>query len=406
MTLSSALRATVAGIVCATSVAWAQPDEQTPAAGEPARPVLLPIKPGASTSTAAQPAQEKPEKPAKPRSHGAKIVSIPTAGSPESMLTAKHDTDYRFCNLTSYELQVSVGIRQSSGFWATRGWWPVPAGQCTTVIKGKLSQQAYYTFARTSFAHSGPIRTWGGTQTLCIGKLQFEATSDGSDTCGPGLEAQGFAKVDTGGKPGWTTTLSENGTFKTLEQARIAGYQRLLSDLGQYQGEIDGSQSPKLAEALAAARTAYDIPATADAATTYNKLHDAAKNAQALLGLTFCNRTPDAVWAALAQETQGKKVSKGWWHLQPGQCEKVIRDRLSERFVYAFAERGGDAQDKPWSGAFNFCTRAQIFEIEGAEDCEGRGFRKTGFLQIDTGDRPGVTFEFRKEEPGQQPPAQ
>ena len=396
MTLFSVLRSSLAGALCAASVAFAQPTEPPPTpapAPEPARPVLIPMTPG--SSTAAQPG----DKPEKPRTRGAKIVSVPTGGTPEGELTAKHDSDYRFCNLTSYELQVSVGIRQSSGFWATRGWWPLPAGQCSTVIKGKLSQTSYFTFARTSFAHAGSIRTWGGTQTLCTGRGQFEATSDGSDTCGPGLEAQGFAKVETGGKPSWTTTLAEGGAFKTLEQARIAGFQRLLADLGRYQGDIDGAQSPKFAEALAAARTAYGIPLTDDAATLYNKLHEEAKKAQTALGLTFCNRTQDAVWAALARETQGKKISKGWWHLQPGQCEKVIRDRLSERFVYAFAEHGGgEAADKPWTGDFDFCTRAQIFEIEGAEDCEGRGFRKTRFLQIDTGGQPGVTFEFRKEE--------
>ena len=174
--------------------------------------------------------------------------------------------------------------------------------------------------------------------------------------------------------------------------------QRLLSDLGRYQGDIDGVVTPKLTEALALARTAYSIPATDDVATIYGKLHAEAMKAQTALGLTFCNRTQDVVWAALARETQGKKVSKGWWHLQPGQCEKVIRDRLGERFVYAFAEHSGESTDQPWKGLFNFCTRAQVFEIEGAEDCEGRGFKKTGFLQIDTGGQAGAIFEFRKAE--------
>jgi len=391
------LLASVAAALCAATLAFAQaPDPRVPStAPEPARPVTIPMTPGASTAT--PPAAG--DKPAKPRPGRARVISVPGGGTPESALTAKHDLDYLFCNLTSYELQLAVGIKQSTGFWATRGWWPLPAGQCSTVIKGKLSQSSYFTFARTSFAHSGSIRTWGGTQTLCTGRGQFEATSDGSDTCGPGLEAQGFAKVDTGGKPGWTTTLAESPGFKTLEMARIAGLQRLLADLDRYDGNIDGVQNPKFAEALAAARSAYNIPITDDAAALYNKLHEEAKRAQTAVGLTFCNRTQDAVWAALARDTQGKKVSKGWWHLQPGQCEKVIRDRLAtERFVYAFAEHSDESKDKPWAGAFNFCTRAQIFEIEGAEDCQGRGFKQTGFLQIDTGGQAGVTFEFRKEE--------
>jgi uncharacterized membrane protein len=395
VTLKTVLCAFFASALCAASAAFAQPaDPRTPATPAPAgetqaRPVLIPTTPGASTGEPAG----KPPKPGR----RSRLVTVP-GGTPESQLTAKHDSDYRFCNITSYELQLSVGIRQSSGFWATRGWWPLPAGECRAVIKGRLSQSSYYTFARSSFAHSGSIRTWGGSQSLCTGKLQFEATSDGTEQCGPGLESQGFAKVETNGKPAWTTTLAESPGFKTLEQARIAGLQRLLLDLGRYPGPVDGAVTPKFSEALAQARTAFSIPLTDDAATLYNKLHAEAMKAQTALGLTFCNRTQDPVWAALARETQGKKLSQGWWHLQPGQCEKVIRDRLEERLIYAFAEHSGESKAQPWKGNFNFCTRPQIFEIEGAEDCEGRGFKKTGFLQIDTGGQPGVTFEFRKEE--------
>jgi uncharacterized membrane protein len=386
----------LASALCAANLAFAQPSGQSgsdaaPATETPARPVVIPMTPGATLPRAARPARL-------PRGHS-RIVLAPGAGTDaDATASAKRDGDYQFCNKTSYEIQVAVGIRQNTGFWATRGWWPVQAGECKAVIKGKLSQSSYYTFAKSSFAHAGPIRMWGGNQTLCTGKGQFEATSDGTEQCGPGLEPQGFAKIETGGKPSWTTILSESPAYKTSEQARIAGLQRLLNDLGRYQGDIDGVVTPKFSEALALARTAYGIPATDDVATIYNKLHAEAMKAQTALGLTFCNRTQDVVWAALARETQGKKVSKGWWHLQPGQCEKVIRDRLGERFVYAFAEHSGEGTDQPWKGQFNFCTRAQVFEIEGAEDCEGRGFKKTGFLQIDTGGQAGAIFEFRKAE--------
>lgn len=392
MTLKTLLcLASLASTFCASEAAFAQPSGDTapaPAPGTPARPVLIPMTPGAGT----------PADSAKPARHGhARIVTAPGA---EADTITRRDTDYQFCNKTSYEIQVAVGIRQSTGFWAARGWWPVPAGECKAVIKGKLTQTSYYTFAKSSFAHTGAIRMWGGNQTLCTGKGQFEATSDGTEQCGPGLEPQGFAKIDTGGKASWITTLSESPGYKTLEQARIAGLQRLLTDLGRYQGDIDGNVTPKFSEALAQSRGAFNIPTTDDVATIYNKLHAEALRSQTALGLTFCNRTQDVVWAALARDTQGKKVSQGWWRLQPGQCEKVIRDRLNERYVYAFADRSGESVNEPWSGQFAYCTRAALFEIEGAEDCEGRGFKKTGFLQIDTGGLPGLTFEFapRKEE--------
>src|SRR5262249_27063035 len=151
------------------------------------------------------------------------------------------------------------------------------------------------------------------------GKGNFQATSDGSDQCGPGLEAQGFAKVETTGKSAWTTTLSESANFKSLEQARIAGLQRLLFDIGRFDGPIDGVAGPKFNEAMTQARTALGAPAT-DAGGVYAKLlAEAAKN-QAASGLTFCNRTQDIVWSALGIDAQGKKQSQGWWRLQPGQC--------------------------------------------------------------------------------------
>jgi uncharacterized membrane protein len=146
------------------------------------------------------------------------------------------------------------------------------------------------------------------------------------------------------------------------------------------------------------------IAPNTDGASLYAKLLAEAAKSQAAAGLTFCNRTQDIVWSALGVDAQGKKQSQGWWRLQPGQCEKVIKDRLTDRFIYAFAaaeKTEGPAQT--WGGTVQFCTRDSLFQIEDANDCTGRGFQSTGFLQIDTGGRPGITFEFapRSEEAGQ-----
>lgn len=400
------------GIALATTMAAAsaqQPEgEETPPASSPARPVILQMTPGAELNT--QPQKPKtPKRTSKPR-----IIPIPaTAGAGEATTTTaalqperpvKNATsDYTFCNRTSYAVSVAVGIR-NGGLWATRGWWIIPAGQCTVVIKGKLEQPAYYSFARSSFAHTGLIRTWGGTQTLCTGKGNFQATSDGSDQCGPGFEAQGFAKVETNGKSAWTTTLTESANFKSLEQARIAGSQRLLYDIGRFDGPVDGVAGPKFSEALAQTRSALGILPTSDASGMYTKLLAEAAKGQAAAGLTFCNRTQDIVWSALGVDAQGKKQSQGWWRLQPGQCEKVIKDRLVDRYIYAFATADRtEGVDQTWGGTAQFCTRDSLFQIEDAADCAGRGFESTGFLEIDTGGRPGITFEFapRREEANQ-----
>lgn len=381
-----------------SSIAAAQQDTSPTKPATPARPVVLPMTPGAELNPGAKPKAVKP-----------RIVSATGDASVQPTRTATNATsDYTFCNRTSYAASVAVGIR-NGGLWATRGWWVIPAGECRVIIKGALTQPQYFSFARSSFAHTGPIRTWGGTQTLCTGKGTFQATSDGSDQCGPGYEAQGFAKVDTNGKAAWTTTLSENANIKTLEQARVAGLQRLLSDLGRFEGAIDGVAGPKFNEALAQARTAFTV-APGDASGLYNKLLAEASKQQAGAGLTFCNRTQDIIWSAMGLDSGGKKISRGWWRLQPGQCEKVIKDRLTDQFVYAFAAADKtEGVAETWGGTKQFCTRDSSFEISDAKDCTGSGFQNTGFLAIDTQGRPGITFEFaaRAEAPppAEEPPA-
>ena len=382
-----------AGLVGAAS---AQPVEEAPPPSLPPRPVILPMTPGSELQN-----QEQPKvKQNKPR-----IISVPGAApAPGSTTTSafqperspKNPTqDYTFCNRTSYALDLAVGIR-NGGLFASRGWWTIRAGECKVVIQGPLAQPTYYSFARSSHAHTGAIRTWGGSHTLCTGKIGFQASSDGSATCGPGLEPQGFAKVDTGGKTAWTTTLSEAAPgYKSPEQARVAGLQRLLYDLGRFDGPVDGVPGPKFNESLSQARVALSIPPN-DSSALYNKLLAEALRVQTTAGLTFCNRTQDIVWSALGTDAGGKKTSQGWWRLQPGQCAKVIKDRLVDPYLYAFAsvDHTEGAVDQTWGGAYKFCTRDSSFEIDEANDCEGRGFRTTGFLRIDTVSRPGITFEF------------
>lgn len=373
------------------------PADPPPATSPPARPVILPMTPGSSLNQQQpKPATEKPSSP-KPR-----ILTAPGAGPPVAPKAGgftsdnpnrKATADYTFCNRTSFAAQIAVGVR-NGGLWLTRGWWTVPAGECKVVVKGALTQPVYYVFARSAFAHTGPVRTWGGAQTLCIGNGAFQATSDGTEECSAAYEPQGFAKVETEGKSAWTTTLSEAAEIKTMEQARVAGLQRLLYDLGRFDGPIDGTAGPKFNDALTAARTELGI-GPGDTAGLYAKLLAEATRIQATAGLTFCNRTQDVIWTALGQDYQGKKESKGWWRLQPGQCAKVIKDRLDDRTMYGFgvADRI-EGTPETWGGTEQFCTRNSSFEIEEVKDCTARGFSSTGFMKIETAGRAGLTFEF------------
>ncbi len=360
----------------------------------------MPMTPG-NELRQQQPAGREQAKPQKPRIIPVTPTAAPgsaIAGTPASRGVRESPNDYMFCNQTSYVLSIAVGIKNGP-FVATRGWWIVPAGECKVVIKGPLTQTSYFSYARTSFAHTGSIRTWGGAHALCAGKGSFQSTGDGSSQCGPGHNPLGFSFVDTKGMPGWKTTLTEgSAVFKSMDQARIAGFQRLLSDVNLFDGPIDGIGGPKFNEALGQARTALGAPSS-DPATLYTRLLAEATRIQSTSGLTLCNRTPKVIWTAYGREMQGKLQSRGWYRLQPEQCEKVIKERLSEPLIYVYAEvEKGEGVPETWGGPKQFCTKESTFDFDDSINCSGKGFTSTGFFAKDSLNQSQVTHEFTPHE--------
>lgn len=364
------------------------PFHPAPAGLQVSRPTIIKMEPGNSTV-----------KPGAGQAGTAKPKVIPVPGGPEQPGGAPAPAnDYEFCNRTSYQLTVAVGLK-TGPMLMTRGWWPLNAGECKVFIKGPLTSNIYFSHARTSFIHMGPIRVWGGKHRLCAGKGTFQATSSEGQPCGPGYSFLDFARVDTGGKPGWRTTLTESDQLKTMEQARIAGLQRLLSDAGLFEGGIDGVGGPKLNEAIGRARSSLGL-SSADPAQLRARLVAQASQIQQISGLTLCNRTEGILYTAYGREVAGKKTASGWYVLQPGACEKVVKDPLNEPFVYAHAiaeQTGPDApKGENWSGSHLFCVRDGEFDNEDGSNCgDGKGLVAAGFGQLATDGRPGVVYEFR-----------
>jgi uncharacterized membrane protein len=364
------------------------PPPAPPAAADPAAsdiPQMPPILQRRARPPAKAPAVATPPAPAAP---------APAASAGETAGEAPAgDENYEYCNRTSYTLNVAVGVRDDAQ-WRTRGWWTVSPGECKPIIKGRLNPTAYFTFARTHFVHSGPTRVWGGNHMLCVGRNQFQASSDGTGVCGPGLEPQGFARIDTKGRPSWKTTLIETPALRTKEAARIAGVQRILTDLGLYDGAIDGQASAKFTDAVATTRSQFGYAATDGLDAIYPALMKEAANAQAQVGLTFCNRSASVLWVALGQDQDGRKTARGWWRIAAGKCEKVVKDRLAQRYLFAHASNDKGGADGVWGGRFQFCTKDAMFEMEGEQACESRAGVSTGFFAIDTQGRPGVVYNF------------
>ena len=117
--------------------------------------------------------------------------------------------------------------------------------------------------------------------------------------------------------------------------------------------------------------------------------------------LRLCNVTESRVGISLGYRDGGGWVTEGWWNLTPRACETLLQGQLAARFYYIYAvdyDRGGD-----WSGRSYMCTRDREYTIRGVEDCLARGFDRSGFFEIDTGEQKSWTVQLT--DPGRAAPA-
>lgn len=123
----------------------------------------------------------------------------------------------------------------------------------------------------------------------------------------------------------------------------------------------------------------------------------------------LCNKTGGRVGIALGYKDKRGWITEGWWNLPTKACETLLRGTLVARFYYIYAvdyDRGGE-----WSGHAFMCTKDKEFTIRGTEDCLARGFERTGFFEVDTGEQRSWTVQLTDAEqrPGRaapQPPAE
>ena len=115
--------------------------------------------------------------------------------------------------------------------------------------------------------------------------------------------------------------------------------------------------------------------------------------------LRICNQTPSRVGVAVGYRDDRGWVTEGWWNMTPGNCETLLRGALQARFYYIHAidyDRGGE-----WGGRHFMCTHQRAFTIRDTGDCQQRGYERTGFFEVDTGDI--VTWTVDLTDPGRAP---
>jgi uncharacterized membrane protein len=116
------------------------------------------------------------------------------------------------------------------------------------------------------------------------------------------------------------------------------------------------------------------------------------KSEPAAADFRLCNNTTSRVGIALGYKENEGWTTEGWWNLSARSCETLLRGALVARFYYIYAvdyDRGGE-----WSGQAFMCTRDKEFTIRGTDDCLARGFDRTGFFEVDTGEQPSWTVQL------------
>ncbi len=113
--------------------------------------------------------------------------------------------------------------------------------------------------------------------------------------------------------------------------------------------------------------------------------------------LKLCNTTSSRVGVAIGYKDEKGWVSEGWWNVASNTCEVLLKGTLVARYYYVHAldyDRGGE-----WGGKASMCTGDKAFTIRGVKDCQQRGYKQSGFFEVDTNDQKDWTV--RLTDPGE-----
>lgn len=112
----------------------------------------------------------------------------------------------------------------------------------------------------------------------------------------------------------------------------------------------------------------------------------------AMADFRLCNKTGSRIGVSIGYKEKDIWSTEGWWNVAANSCETLLRGQLGSRFYYVYAidyDRGGE-----WNGKAYMCTRDKEFTINGIEDCLARGYDRSGFFEIDTGEQRNWTVQL------------
>ncbi len=315
---------------------------------------------------------------------------------------------WQVCNETSFVLE-AVTARPDGRAILVQGWTRLRPGECRVAVTAPLARGTHYLYARTSSAHRGGQRQWGGDARLCIDPSSSFTIENPPQCAAMSLEERRFRRVQINKRESWRTSFAEAQPF-TLARARQAGMQRLLDDAGYDIREGRRSADPRrIAQAIAQFRASARLAPGAGEDQLIDALETAARRRAGQVGLTLCNRTRGRVWTAVGRRRGEGWESRGWWALNPGGCVRTIDEVLIQENYYVYAGLETEQGVRLLARGAPFCTSPSRFAIIGRTECASRYYQTTLFSPIRRLDRAGLVLEFEEDdflEVGAQPRTQ
>lgn len=292
------------------------------------------------------------------------------------------------CNLTSYAVRAAAAVTRR-GEIETRGWFDLLPGACAEALPETPRRAALYAFAESRPAYGEGRRIWGGQTDLCVAHEGAFAMEDARSCQDDTDEMRGFAPVKPRSGPGGprTVAFTEPAEFNR-PQARAAGAQRLLIELGFLEGGADGLVGGQTRDAVAAFLDVDRWSADIDEPLLRTLLEASTARAKAI-GLSVCNDAGPTIWAALGEtQTDDGEVlrrSRGWWRIPPGACRVVEAGPLDpavSRHLHAETRAPEGVQIlEAREDAAIFCLDVLAFD-EASVDCAARGRRTAAFRRL------------------------
>ena len=138
-----------------------------------------------------------------------------------ALMAAPAQAALTLCNRTSYILYAATSAIQSPRS-DTQGWTRIAPGDCQLARKEALTAETYLVHARSSLAHSGPARAWGGNYPVCVkdGNFSLKQSVTGAVCTTDDTFALPFAPLDNRGHASWTMNFDEQPMLGSLSAAQ------------------------------------------------------------------------------------------------------------------------------------------------------------------------------------------